>query len=156
MTTSVDDADFEELMQDMEKGLAGMTTSVDQLQATLAASPRVHELAVHEPKVVQLLTDRDLQQGQLRIMRDMQQVLHELNMAMRQPEAREQLLAHASTKTLKRAAPRKVASVKRAAPQKVSSGDKLYGTFPGEQGKLASGIAIKKGDIGTTFPPGIA
>jgi len=88
-------ADFEKLMQDMEKGLAGMTASVDQLQAKLAASPRVHELAVHEPNVVQLLTDRDLQQTQLRTMRDMQDVLHELNRAMRQPERREQLLAHA-------------------------------------------------------------
>jgi len=87
--------DFEKLMQDVEKGLAGMTTSVDQLQAKLAASPRVQELAVHEPKVVQLLTDGDLQQKQLRIMRDMQDVLHELNRAMRQPEMREQLLAHA-------------------------------------------------------------
>jgi len=88
-------ADFEKLMQDMEKGLAGMTASVDQLQAKLAASPRVHELAVHEPNVVQLLTDRRLQQTQLRTMRDMQDVLHELNRAMRQPERREQLLAHA-------------------------------------------------------------
>jgi len=176
----VDDVDFEKLMQDMEKGLAGMTTSVDQLQAKLAASPRVHELAMHEPKVVQLLTDRDLQQDQLRIMRDMQHVLHELNTAMRQPEAREQLLAHAQLLRSRVAevvqdslwigaldAPKRrlfapvmsarapIKKPKRAAPKKAVGKDDLYGTFPGEQGKLASGMAIKKGDIGTTFPLGI-
>jgi len=176
----VDDADFEKLMQDMEKGLAGMTTSVDQLQAKLAASPRVHELAVHEPKVVQLLTDRDLQQGQLRIMRDMQHVLHEFNTAMRQPKAREQLLAHAQLLQSRVAevvqdldAPKRrvfapamslrapIKTPTRAAPQMVVGEVErqrtydLYGTYPGEQGKLASGIAIKKGDIGTTFPLGI-
>merc|ERR1740129_1750638 len=142
----VDDADFEELMQDMEKGLAGMTTSVDQLQATLAASPRVHELAVHEPKVGQLLTDRDLQQGQLRIMRDMQQVLHELNMAMRQPEAREQLLAHAQ--------------LLRSRVAEVVQDSLWIGALDAPKRRLFAPVMsarapIKKGDIGTTFPLGI-
>jgi len=173
-------ADFEKLMQDMEKGLAGMTTSVDQLQAKLAASPRVHELAVHEPKVVQLLTDRDLQQTQLRTMRDMQDVLHELNRAMRQPEMREQLLAHTQLlqsrvaevvqdplwsglfapsmslrppiKTLTRAAPRM--AVKKKAAKKATAPKKAVGKVE-RQKKSASGIAIKQGDIGTTPPLGI-
>jgi len=183
--------DIEKLMQDMEEGLAGMTTSVDQLQAMLAASARVHELAVHEPNVVQLLTDRDLQKQQLRIMRDMQHVLHEFNTAMRQPEAREQLLAHAQFlqsrvtevvqdplwsvalgSSLRHAPKRRLfapakslrAPIKtptRAAPRMVVGERErqrtydLYGTYPGEQAKLASGQAIKKGDIGTTFPLGI-
>jgi len=187
--TGIPHADFEELMQDMEKGLAGMTTSVDQLQAKLVASPRVQELAVREPKLVQLLTDRELQQQQLRIMRDMQHVLHKFNTAMRQPEAREQLVAHAQllqsrvaevvqdplwnaaldapnwpkrrlfAPAMSLRAP--IKTQMRAAPQMVVGEVErqrtydLYGTFPGKQAKVTPGMAIKKGDIGTTFPLGI-
>jgi light-harvesting complex I chlorophyll a/b binding protein 1 len=162
-------ADFEKLMQDMEKGLAGMTASVDQLQAKLVASPRVQELAVHEPNVVQLLTDRRLQQTQLRTMRDMQDVLHELNRAMRQPERREQLLAQAQLLQSQVAevvqdplwsaaldAPKRrlfapamarslrphIKTLTRAVPRMAV-------------GRRASGIAIQEGDIGVTPPLGI-
>jgi len=178
----LDPADFEKLMQDMEKGLAGMTASVDQLQAKLVASPRVHELAVHEPNVVQLLTDRNLQQTQLRTMRDMQDVLHELNRAMRQPERREQLLAHAQLLQSQVAevvqdplwsaaldapkrrlfAPAALDAPKRRlfAPAMARSLRPHIKTLTRAVprmavGKVASGMAIKEGDVGVTPPLGI-
>jgi light-harvesting complex I chlorophyll a/b binding protein 1 len=132
--------------------------------------------------VVQLLTDRRLQQTQLRTMRDMQDVLHELNRAMRQPERREQLLAQAQLlqSQVAEVVQDPLWSAALDAPKRRLFGPaaldapkrRLFAPAMARSlrphiktltravprmavGRRASGIAIQEGDIGVTPPLGI-